>query len=220
MERTPSKSDIATYLERDLALDNHIACVDFVDALAHQLMGVLCYQALTAELARDTIESQRDLWWANGTSAMDHSDRWDLLQPVEQVELARYVLRYLESIPNTVRSYESQITGTKRIVRKYCALEQGRFRYQFAAKGLPDHMEESITGYVFEGRPVGNFLQALLKNNLQMTFAYADEQNRKRIHQWVQFIYNDVPADCWGDDERIKNWIEIGGYDPLNQVKS
>ncbi len=76
---------------------------------------------------------------------------------------------------------------------------------------LPRHMVEAITNYVVLGRPVGDFLYAVLSNNLMEAVGRADDLNIKKLREWVQFLYFAAPSKCWGSPEAIKAWMAHGG---------
>lgn len=72
-------------------------------------------------------------------------------------------------------------------------------------------MEDAVRSYVVDGRPVGDFLGAVIENNLKMAYAYADDENTKLMHAWVTFFWNEVPGVCWGSPEKRISWIKNGG---------
>lgn len=76
----------------------------------------------------------------------------------------------------------------------------------------PDVLE-SISDYVNNRIPPGDFLQAVLENNLKESFNRADEDNIRSMFKIVQFIYNEIPARCWGSPEKVKKWLGEGGTD-------
>jgi len=77
--------------------------------------------------------------------------------------------------------------------------------------GLPPHMLPGLEGHVENGRPTGDFLSALLENNLRLTVGLADERNQAKILQWVRFCHNWLPAGCWGSSRAVAEWREDGG---------
>lgn len=76
----------------------------------------------------------------------------------------------------------------------------------------PDTIED-ILRYVNDKVPPGDFLQAVLENNLKESFQRADEDNIRSMFEIVQFIYNEIPASCWGSPEKVKKWLEKGRTD-------
>jgi len=69
------------------------------------------------------------------------------------------------------------------------------------------YMMEGLKRYLEEGIEPGNFLYSLLSNDLQHTFAHADEQNSVKLKQWVQWCYNELPVSAWGSPERVDEWM-------------
>ena len=61
----------------------------------------------------------------------------------------------------------------------------------------PD-MLEAIFRYAFYGVPVGDFLQAVIKNNLREACGRADYKNLHALPEIVKVFYNYCPAGCWG----------------------
>jgi len=72
---------------------------------------------------------------------------------------------------------------------------------------IPEHIKESLDAYVSERRPMGDFLCAVLENNLCESFGRADEKNRLCLFEIVSYIYNELPAPCWGSPEKVTKWL-------------
>jgi len=66
---------------------------------------------------------------------------------------------------------------------------------------------ESLQRYVEHRIPTGSFLRAVLENNLSEALGRADEHNRGRIFEIVQYVYNELPSNCWGSKEAVTNWL-------------
>jgi hypothetical protein len=77
--------------------------------------------------------------------------------------------------------------------------------------GIPDYMHDGLVEFILNGRPVGNFLTAVLSNNLKEACGRADETNLQILPNYVKFLYNHAPIGCWGDEERMESWMERGG---------
>lgn len=71
-------------------------------------------------------------------------------------------------------------------------------------KHLP--LIDSLLEYVFNNCPTGGFLSAVLENDLSGAINRADLENRRCIADYVIFIWNYLPRDCWGSKERVDNW--------------
>lgn len=66
---------------------------------------------------------------------------------------------------------------------------------------------ESIMSYVDDRVSPGDFLEAVLENDLRESFQRADEDNIRSMFEIVQFVYNEIPARCWGSPEKVKEWL-------------
>ncbi len=79
-------------------------------------------------------------------------------------------------------------------------------------------VKNDLIRYVETGTPTGGFLQAVLSNDLFDAVGKADLENRMHLTEIVQYIYNKLPKDCHGSQDKYWNWIEGGGLGgPLNQ---
>lgn len=76
---------------------------------------------------------------------------------------------------------------------------------------IPDYTLEAINAYVLTGRYVGDFLTAVICNNLSEAVARADDQNLANIRHIVGYFYNKCPGHCWGSKEKMNEWIKNGG---------
>lgn len=70
------------------------------------------------------------------------------------------------------------------------------------------HILQSIFRYAFFGVPVGDFLQAVIANNLREAMGRADHHNKRVMHEIVRVFYNYCPGDCWGKPDAYKVWLE------------
>lgn len=80
--------------------------------------------------------------------------------------------------------------------------------YRFRDFYIRENMMESIKAYVKEGRPVGNFLQAVICNDLKEAVGRADDENLQNIPAFVAYFYNETPMACWGSRERMRDWLD------------
>lgn len=76
---------------------------------------------------------------------------------------------------------------------------------------LPEHMHDGMQLYVERGIEPGGFMMAVLCNDLRGACERADAINRHKIFNIVAFLYNCVPAGCWGSPEKVQVWIDKGG---------
>lgn len=66
---------------------------------------------------------------------------------------------------------------------------------------------DGIRRYVEYHIPPGDFLQAVLQNNLKEAFFYADDENLASLYEIVKYVYNEIPYNCWGSPEAYRDWI-------------
>lgn len=62
--------------------------------------------------------------------------------------------------------------------------------------------------YAFDGYPLGDFLTAVVENDLFEAIGRADSYNRATIWQICSFIWNELPSTCWGNPEKVKAHLE------------
>ncbi len=67
---------------------------------------------------------------------------------------------------------------------------------------------DSIQRYVKDYIRTGDFLYAILTNNLFEAVGRADDENRQTLPEICCYIYNEIPSDCWGSKEKVKAWLE------------
>jgi len=85
---------------------------------------------------------------------------------------------------------------------------------------IPAHMRGAMDRYICSGIPPGGFLEAVLFNDLTGAVAKADQINRHRLVDIVQFLMWHAPADCWGSREAVQEWIRNGGLDGQKQERT
>jgi hypothetical protein len=76
---------------------------------------------------------------------------------------------------------------------------------------LPEHMREGMQLWVERGIDPGDFLMAVLQNDLMGALGKADSTNIDRLKDYGMFLYNEVPSDCFGSLENVSAWMERGG---------
>ena len=79
---------------------------------------------------------------------------------------------------------------------------------QFDEYRIPERMRPGILRYINKGVIPGDFLQAIITNNLREAFARADDENRHIIGNYVKLFYCHAPAGCWGSVDAMRYWQE------------
>ena len=74
--------------------------------------------------------------------------------------------------------------------------------------GLPDGLRGGMQRYIEERIQPGDFLLAVLTNNLRTSLARADETNKPLLEGIVRWLYNNAPGDCWGSVANVHLWLE------------
>ena len=84
------------------------------------------------------------------------------------------------------------------------------FRRALSA-GIPERMARAIIKYIWQGQPVGDFLQAVIANDLRDAACRADSTNRLLLKQFALFFYNVAPGGCFGSRDSYEEWMKTGG---------
>ena len=82
-------------------------------------------------------------------------------------------------------------------------------------KKLPDQYAdiadviERIDNFVEHGTFPGDFVKAVLTNDLKDAFGRADCHNSENMSLIVQYCCNYIPDICWGSPEKFWEWISF-----------
>lgn len=74
---------------------------------------------------------------------------------------------------------------------------------------IPGHLWHGIKHYVLERQPVGDFLTAVITNNLVRAIQRADARSLEALTDVVRYFYNETPIDCWGSVEKMEAWLGL-----------
>lgn len=77
--------------------------------------------------------------------------------------------------------------------------------------GVSKGLVADLSRWARTGAGGGDFMMAVLSNDLGRAVAKADLANRRALANIVLVIYNYLPADCHGSPENVKAWAEKGG---------
>lgn len=78
-------------------------------------------------------------------------------------------------------------------------------------KALPEHLREGLADYILERVPPGDYLRAVLSNDLRGTFERGDDESIAGLQPTVSWLYNHAPARCWGSREGVASWLRGEG---------
>lgn len=68
------------------------------------------------------------------------------------------------------------------------------------------YMEDGLRLYLEDGTMPGDFMEAILRNDLMTACAHADATNKHNIFQWAEWLYNYAPMGSYGSSENVQNW--------------
>jgi hypothetical protein len=80
--------------------------------------------------------------------------------------------------------------------------------YQFNGFYIPDRMMGALQRYVEFGAVPGDFLCAVIENDLSKAVGMADSENARNLPAYVGYLYNEAPAPCWGSPAKLVAWVE------------
>ena len=72
---------------------------------------------------------------------------------------------------------------------------------------IPSYMYEGVINYILYRVEPGDFLSAIIKNDLKGAVNLADDDNIRALAAYVRFFYNHTPADCWGGEDKFNAWV-------------
>ena len=68
---------------------------------------------------------------------------------------------------------------------------------------------DSLRGYVDHGIPTGDFLEAVLSNDLFAAIGRADDSTLANLQGICRYVYHDIPAPCWGSPAKVNAWLSM-----------
>ncbi len=71
---------------------------------------------------------------------------------------------------------------------------------------VPSHLLQALVHWGQKECFTGDFLAAVLSNDLMGAIGRADEQSLAAIRHITMFVYNELPRDCHGSKARVKQW--------------
>ncbi len=120
-------------------------------------------------------------------------------------ELKRYVSTYVSWSNNeyVIREVEGQKISwhpepKKSKEKKYTC----RNRKRDEDNMIPKRMMPGIRRYIDEHKRPGNFLQAIISNDLKAAVWNADDENMNLLPHYVQYFYWKAPSMCWGSQQK------------------
>jgi hypothetical protein len=81
----------------------------------------------------------------------------------------------------------------------------------FEHYAIPEYMQSGLERYVESHIAPGDFLQAVICNDLRLAAIRADDVNILLLGEYVKWLYNETPIECWGNPEKYKAWVDRAG---------
>ena len=91
--------------------------------------------------------------------------------------------------------------------------------YKFNNFYIPERMMGGIKRYIENGIVPGNFLKAVIQNNLSEAIGQADVENLKNIPAYIGYFYNETPLSCWGSKKKMEKWVKSFNTEPQRSVE-
>jgi hypothetical protein len=88
---------------------------------------------------------------------------------------------------------------------------QDQLNVALARYHIPIRMHPGIIRWIQSGVKPGQFLTAIIENDLKEAINRADDENIIRLVAYVKFFYNAAPGGCWGSKEKVEQWQKQGG---------
>jgi hypothetical protein len=76
---------------------------------------------------------------------------------------------------------------------------------------IPEHTLHQLRAYVENGDSMGDFLTAVMSNNLMRACQSGDEANLAALVELMSYVYVETPMLCHGSIEIVREWQKLGG---------
>lgn len=90
--------------------------------------------------------------------------------------------------------------------------------YQFREFYIPHRMMGGLERWVKQAIPPGDFLRAVLENDLMEALGRADDENIRNLAAYGGFLFNECPVECYGSKAKMVKWVQIGGLNGLEAM--
>lgn len=84
---------------------------------------------------------------------------------------------------------------------------------------VPDRFTEPLERYVETGRLPGDFLTAVLENDLRRAVGLATEDSLELLPALVRWLTWEAPHAAWGSRESVESWRERK-HDPRGEASA
>jgi hypothetical protein len=81
------------------------------------------------------------------------------------------------------------------------------FTLALTAEDVPVSQHAGLREYFVAHQPTGDFLRAVLENNLQDAALRADPDNRLQLRAIMMFLTHHCPPEAWGSAAAVDAWL-------------
>ncbi len=85
--------------------------------------------------------------------------------------------------------------------------------YEWGDFHIPLRMMGGLERYIKDRIQPGDFLTAVICNDLSQAVGRADNENLHNIPAYLAFFHNEVPLACWGSHQKMVDWLEEQGVE-------
>jgi len=71
---------------------------------------------------------------------------------------------------------------------------------------IPSYMHRGIMNWLKFGIKPGDFLQAVLENDLKTAAFMADSENKYKLANYIFWLHSYAPSSCWGSRDKVAQW--------------
>jgi len=86
------------------------------------------------------------------------------------------------------------------------------------ADEIPERTIGALRRYCMEFIEPGDFLMSVLEDKLLGAMTHGDIENVEALPAIVTYVYNELPADSWGDEESVRRWLAKGNNERLHHT--
>ena len=74
--------------------------------------------------------------------------------------------------------------------------------------GIPEYMRGGIMRFYEHGLPPGDFLSAVINNDLKEAVGRADDTNKHLLGNYITWFYNHAHSGSWGFTGAVEKWCK------------
>jgi hypothetical protein len=76
---------------------------------------------------------------------------------------------------------------------------------------IPELIIAQIDNFHVEHLPPGDFVQAVLENDLTSVLSFADEDSFKALRSIWAYCHKSLPPEAWGNPDLVASWLSLEG---------